>query len=715
MSYQLLERPYKYVFSNNPVRYRFNVSNPNTPGSAMEVALYILGINTADPRNTAGTLVTKQTLTPNPDGTVDFYCEDYLNSQLDWQLPALTTDDIIAVQNQIKWFYIEYRQVTKANQSPTWSSDQYNVRIVLKGGVAKEKWDRNNFFINHLPTKKPFLTWLPDKHFVGLEERRYLTYFHSLDVPFPDDGQVSLTTPQLQARVVYTDGTEELVTKDFPALSESRLFHLPAGLKQLGLDNLHPDKQIWYYDVSVKDIGDINGTLLANTYRLYADYRKFYDPFSFIYHNSLGGMDTMRMKGDYDTDINLSKTDIQKATGGDFSSEVLPVENDSINITGYKTYDGDAGWQNTKQMREAMEDLLYSDGVYREVFGRWLKVVIMGNTQKGPSKEDTKWSFPIKWRYTFDNSQFTPFDTGFGAGNNAEAPGPIYGICTAPSGLAVELTDDQPAQKTYTLSWDAVADAEEYEIVVTDPNGNDTVIPVNATSYNLVVTLAGDYSWKVRTKCGENDYSGYSQGQGFTAQFAALSCNSPAALMVDLISIEGDNATVRFSYAAVAGVFGYVIEYREVGSSVWQNHFNPAGVLSVDIVLKKDVQYECRLRSSCDGTDYGPWVYGPNFIPSNMVGGCAVPSNLRVFLFPSNLVQVYRAVAFDWDGGAGNGSYTLEYKTVGSSVWTTVSGINAKEYIAPFLYRNLQYEWKVFSQCAGGGISPTAIGPNFNT
>lgn len=702
MSYQLIERPHKQVFSGNPVRYVFNISNPAAPGCAMEVSLFVLNIDA--PVFSAGTLVTSQTLYPNPDGKVYFYCEDYLNSQLDWQLPSLANNDVVAVTKQIKRFYIEYRQVTKANSSPQWASEQPYARIVLKGGIAKEKFDRNNFFINYLPASMPFLTWLPDKHFIGLEERRFLTYFH-----FYDDPDVHIT-PMLKARVVYTDGVQEEVTKDFPSLDVTRLFHCPAGLKQLGLDNLHPDKQVWYYDVQVVDAG--GGFDVSAPYRMYADYRMVYNPFSFTYHNSLGGMDTMRMRGDYDTEVSLIGSDIQKATGGDFSNEVLPVENDYVNISGYKTYDGDAGWQNTAAMREAMEDILFSDGVYRELFGRWLKVDILTRSQKGPAKSDTKWSFPIKWRYTFDNTQFTPFDKDFGSGVMDEPAGALFGICSAPINLTADKTDDQPAQQTWLLAWAPVADALGYQLEVTDPTGATVVHDLVETSFNVVAVLEGDYSWRVRTQCGLNDYSFYANGPGFNVDFIAAFCAAPATLSATLLSTNGDQASVKFAWSAVPGVYGYWVEWREVGSSVWQSGFQT--ITNRQVNLFKDVQYEWRVRTQCDNSGIlhtSGYVYGGALVPSNLVGTCNAPVNPQATIVASSLI--YKSVRFTWDNAVNVTDYEIQYRAVGLTGWT-VANHKQTGFIEMLLFGQ-DWEWKVRSNCNTGGQSNFINGNNFTT
>jgi len=67
MAYQLIERPHKFSFSKNPVRYVFNITNPAAAGCALEIELYSVAIGSL---TLPGTLITRQTLTPNPYGSV---------------------------------------------------------------------------------------------------------------------------------------------------------------------------------------------------------------------------------------------------------------------------------------------------------------------------------------------------------------------------------------------------------------------------------------------------------------------------------------------------------------------------------------------------------------------------------------------------------------------------------------------------------------------
>ncbi|MEP7375540.1 MAG: hypothetical protein ABI675_19500 [Chitinophagaceae bacterium] len=703
MSYQLTERPHKFSFSKNPIRYLVEISNPEATGCALDVELYVLAINADYDIAAPGELVTRQTLYPNPDGKTYFYCEDFLNSWLEWELPSTGDNNIKALTKQIKKFYIRYRQITKSNPTPPWASESDDLRIVIKGGVAKEKFDRNNFFVNYLPAKKPFLTWQPDKHFIGPEERRYLTYFHSDNVYPP---------LVLKARVVYTDGSQDTATKDLPDLGESLLFHLPAGLDQLGLYGLQPLKQIWYYDVSVEDDG--GSTVFASPYRLYADYRKYYDVFSFIYHNSISGIDTLRIRGDFEEDMNLEKTEIQQATGGDFG-EVLPTENAVINISRNETYKGDAGWMNTKAFQDSCKDLLLSDNVYRVVFNRWLRVVNLQKTQPMGASDDTKWSFPLQWRYTFDNTQYTPPDKDFGAGINDEAPGAVYGTCTAPGNLLSEFVAEVGGVVTRHFSWDQVLGAEGYELQYLPAGETDWVtVPTTDPEVDIDFDTEADYSWRVRTKCGTDDYSGYSNGDGFVVDLTAFACTAPASLTVALINLTDVIATVKFSWPAVPGVVGYVLEFRPIGDTVWGNVLVDA--LEFTCPLFRDVQYECRIKSKCDNADnYSGYVYGNNFIPSNMIGTCNAPTGLGVVVTSNPIFTVVglKNVAFSWTAAPGTTSYQLQLKYTDSATWIIkdVTGTTLNEVAL----KDKTIEWKVRSNCTGGGFSNFVSGDNFNT
>jgi hypothetical protein len=700
MSYQLTERPHKFSFSKNPIRYLVEMNNPDTPGCAIDIELYLLNFTDVyDAVTNPGELITTQRLTPDPDGKVFFYCEDFLNSQLEWDLPGLDNNDILASSSQLKRYYIRYRQSTTLNPSPAYNTDADSMRIVLKGGVAKEKFDRNNFFVNYLPAQKPFLTWQPKDHFIGDEERRYLTYFHHFD---------SAPDLLLKAVVIYTDGTNDTATVAFPLLTESLLFHCPAGLDQLGLLGLQPTKQIWYYTVSVEDA---ESNIYATGYRLYVDYRKFYDVFSFIYHNSLSGVDTLRIRGDYDIEIQRESTDIEKATGGDFSNTELPTEIGIINISKYEKYTGDAGWMNSRAQQDSLQDLLLSDNVFRVIFGRWLRVINMQKTQPMPSKDDTKFSFPLQWRYTFNNTNYTPADKDFGAGSNDEDPGPVYGICTAPSNLVVETANLDPSHCQADFTWDPVDGAMGYEFQYKKSTDTDWItLLVADPSISVNLTDAGDYQWRVRTQCAANDYSSFTDGNPFTVDFSEPACTAPASLSTELLSLDTANGQIKFSWPVVGGVVSYILEWKKTTDLSW-NSIETTN-LSYIVYLEANSQWQARIKSKCSTTPtYSGYVYANNFTPSQMAGTCNAPGNLQIASFEYNDFSLI--IQFNWNLATGAQDYELQYRQNGTTPWNTVNHIYPG--YTKVLPRFLDWQWRVRSNCTAGGSSGYTNGALFST
>ncbi|OLY92288.1 hypothetical protein SAMN05444008_11554 [Cnuella takakiae] len=711
MSYRILERPYKFSYAANPVLYRFDVANPEAPGCAIEIELRTVPITGTVTDTDWGVLISRQTLYPGADGVVNFYCQDYLNSYMDWHVAELASNEVVAVTTQIRKYYIRHRQIQKGNTSPAWNSDSANLLTVLKGGVAKEKWDRNNFFVSYLVANKPFLTWQPADELIGLEERRYLTYFHHYD-----------TTPELRlkARVVYQDGATDTVTKAFPPLSASLLFHLPAGLKQLGLFGLQPGKKVWFYDVSVEDDG---GNVYAKPYRLYADYRPYYNAFSFIYANSLGGIDSMRVRGDYDIEIQREYTEVEKA-GGDYAGELLPTERAVINISKYEVYKGDAGMLNTPRMQEAMQDMLLSDFVLREIAGRWLRVMHMQKTQPMGGTDDTVWSFPLQWRYTFNNSQFTPLGINLGAAVEV-APPDDFSVCTPPSGLQFEYIEAVPAQLAhrYRFTWNEVLAAEGYELEVN--NGSTWSAPIFAATNTALILLEIDnqYSWRVRTKCGDGDYSAYTVGPGIDIVSTAPACSAPINLETELVTIDQTTATMQFKWSQVPGVLEYVLEWRQSGSGDWQSKVvaQAAPPTTIQAGFLRDGGYEWRVRSKCNAAgDYSGYAYGETFVPSNLLGSCTPPTNLSVTIDRSTIGKAraqilgYFIPIFQWTAAQAASSYEWQLREKGTNgAWLTQNNVQSGMMGNALVNRN--WEWRVRTNCTGGGFSQFINGPEFNT
>ena len=190
-------------------------------------------------------------------------------------------------------------------------------------------------------------------------------------------------------------------------------------------------------------------------------------------------------------------------------------------------------------------------------------------------------------------------------------------------------------------------------------------------------------------------------------------CSAPGSLSVTLLSIEtGVRADIKFSWPAVGGVVGYILDVRPTGTTVW-------GSLALGLVtevilpfINPNEQYECRIRSICNVTpEYSGYVYGPAFIPSNLVGSCHSPTNLYVTMGGAFLS--HRHVRFKWTNAPNAVSYQLLYRYNDVVNWTVVDNCQSGEDRNIHVSRNIV--WKVRSNCSDGGVSAYANGPDFLT
>ncbi|KAB7730995.1 hypothetical protein F5984_09195 [Rudanella paleaurantiibacter] len=114
-------------------------------------------------------------------------------------------------------------------------------------------------------------------------------------------------------------------------------------------------------------------------------------------------------------------------------------------------------------------------------------------------------------------------------------------------------------------------------------------------SYELAISK-GHYNWRVRTVCGLNRHSGFTEPQSFTTG----PCPNIDLWLSDLGSVSGYSAIIQV-YGAVQDQ--YSIRWREQGNSEW--HFvddNSGGIFRLT-GLRNKVRYELQGQRQCSATD----------------------------------------------------------------------------------------------------------------
>jgi len=488
----VVQRPNFFSFSKNQLLWKVWVSYPSEEGCQLEVRISANDpdLPVLDPPSF--TVRVK----PDADGYCNVYLQDVVDSMLTNEMPDLAGLQIQPATNY-KAIYFEHRRISTAYPTTDWENDGYI--IVIKGGIENLKYDYNNYFKNYQAVNLSFATWKPNNSFIRLNDRFWISIlFQSESIP----------AWRVRVRVYWTDGSSDIIDIDADITVLGKLFyHIMAGPEDLGIIGAAAGRTLYKYSLQVVEQDDTDVTH-SEVYTFYADYRAFYNVTTFVYFNSLGGIDHARILGEKEDSYQRSFIEAEKFTGSLVIGEPADTQYVQTGITRMLSYKGDAGLQYTKAQLLALQELHVSELITEIVGDKYRRLWITSKSEKLLRKTDKKWSFPIEWRYGFVEEVFTPPGLELGEGDDVNEYESIS--CPVPTDLLSEAEGD-----TVVFSWVEVVGATydlEYKL---DGGGSWTVVNP-ATSPKTLSLDPGTYNWRVRAICTPSVHSAYVNGSNFT-------------------------------------------------------------------------------------------------------------------------------------------------------------------------------------------------------
>lgn len=400
MSTSVVERPAVYCHSKNDIRYKFATTDLTPLKQYIEVELYARIVGAAE-----FTKVKTFNLKPNPDGITYVYLDGYIDSMLSWVLPAINTR-FTAAQNQVAQFYIKFREVSTSTPDPSWvSTEADHVRIAIKGGIEKQKWSRNNYFLWQ-ENSKSFYGWEPSARYVFQNQFSFLSCFIK-----------STGTYKLSILVKKIGVETAIVSSENCSFTANNFYHLNVGFTQLGITTIASGDPVHYYEISLLNASD---EIVYSAVRFYVEERPLYEYVDFIFHNSLGGVSTQRAKGELN--IGFEK-EVQQMDGSmsnqGWDSLEKPGESYHTNLK-KDTYKGDLGYFASKAHQDSCQDLLISPSIYQWMDGRMVRVLNLQRNVSFRKSTDKVFSLPIEWQLAFSNAVYTPQKVELGIGTETE-------------------------------------------------------------------------------------------------------------------------------------------------------------------------------------------------------------------------------------------------------------------------------------------------------
>lgn len=405
MSTTVIERPATLSFTKNEVRYVFESTDITPVGFYLQVELYVKEMKPGSVFVPVKTF----NLKPNTDGKTYLYISDRLDTKTTYVLPAIDSIGNDASLQAVQ-FYVLFREITALVPNPDFiETESDKVRTALKGGIEKQKFSRNNYF-NYQSANKLFYTWQPQNRYIFSNEYAFI----SLYITGPDR-KLKITIKKMNGDIV-----NNVQAIDFSA---GIFWHLNISPSVLNISALAAGADIMYYEVSILDAAD---AVLYNPYRLYLEYRPQYTVYDLGFHNSLGGFDTVRVKGDTTWSIDRDITETEGALTLDgWAGTKKPGEIGHSYINKRDSYKGDIGFIRTadgsmKSPQEVMIEILISTSVWQFIDSRWVQIIGVQRGVELRKSSDKKFSFPIEWALPFYNSVFTPKSVNLGLGTETE-------------------------------------------------------------------------------------------------------------------------------------------------------------------------------------------------------------------------------------------------------------------------------------------------------
>lgn len=547
-------RPYATNFAGNAVLYElYDADAVNSNEIAFEVRVLFASYES----NTAPAEIAIVPLTPFK-GVAQIDISNLLNSYLEYYtpLPSISGSQVTGLQTGK--FFIHFRRA--AVQAPWDTSEENSTCTVVKGGVNAFHTRNNNFFNIFFPATKPFFTWQLRRRLASLTEPIYLCW---LNTTYTD-----ATPLKVKVNITYTDSTTREFSYDVSNPGKKNYcYYLPVGANQLDLETLDPTKTIWYWDVVVSEL---SGTLASEKFTYELDNRNDYNQQFLLYRNSLGGLDTIRIRGVIETNISLEGQDMEVTSPVDwqFNDGLLPILDSSTPHKETISYKGDTGFL-TKEEQDRLRDIFLHREVYTFVAGILTPAKLLTKNYKLRSSIDKLFSLAIEWSVADAGSyHYTPVNVNVSIGGQDNT------VCNAVINVTAGTTMYSGSNATVAFNYVVTGSATGIQYKVPGYVDDWQNIPFALTGVINYTVLAGNnVTINMRTVCSNGTL-------GVIAMRTVNTSNNGGAFN----STIRNNTSINLSYKLLRN--GILIAAGTLDGGAYDGFVSTAGRSSYELQLE---------------------------------------------------------------------------------------------------------------------------------
>ena len=319
----------------------------------------------------------------------------------------------------------------------------------------------------------------------------------------------------------------------------------------------------------------------------------------------------------------------------------------------------------------------------RPTGGTWTVVNLSSTTYNYTGLDaETTYEFQVRANNNIGSSAYSNTATA----TTIEAP-------SAPS-TPTNLVASNITYNSFTISWDAITDADDYDLNVRPAGGTWTVVNLSSTTYNYTgLDAETTYEFQVRANnnIGSSAYSN-------TATATTIEAPSAPSTPTNLVASNITYNSFSIAWDATADTDDYDLNVRPVGGS-WSTinlsttNYNYSG-------LDAETTYEFQVRAN---NTIGSSAFSSIETATTLVAPSAPTT-------PTNLVAssiTYNSFSIAWDATADTDDYDLNVRPVGGS-WNTIN-LSTTNYNYSGLDAETTYEFQVRANNGVGSSDYSSI------
>jgi len=391
-----IKKPYEVSFTGNPIHFVYAISPYRENDKKQLTQLLVNVLIEQTPFSDLYIKVKSQSFFPSADGLVEVDVRAYVDPYLSFTNVPANLNVPINCESQARRFKISVQLLqNNAVVTPLVESD---VLYAVKGGLPYEQWHPSEYFSEIVLTQKKALNYEAAGELVGKDETRYMFWLY----PFDDESDQTVNIV-----VHFADGSTNTYTYDTTTISTIKwaVCCMAVGYNRMNLDSLViGGKDIVSYTVAVLNNDDI---VIASK-RYYLDYRTFYRTEQILYRNSLGAVETIRLRGQIDFEADYVRQNASKIMApAYFTDGILNNQNSNYFSEETEKKVGDTGFL-SKAAQQKIRALFLAEETYELVGDKLLPVIISSANAKFYSNRDSLIAIQIEWKKAYANQFYLP-------------------------------------------------------------------------------------------------------------------------------------------------------------------------------------------------------------------------------------------------------------------------------------------------------------------